>query len=111
MMRASMTVEPERRATITNLNGWISVAKNAVWVIGLVAVGAMKLNSIDNVNASQDEKISKIQEENKVLKASIDNIRDKQVDQLVMLTRLVTLAEQKSQNNTIATGVRNERSN
>lgn len=76
------------------LTRWAGVAKTAVWVFGLVAVGAIKINSIDNVNANQDEKITRIQEENKVIKATIDNINNKQTDQLVMLTKVLTLVEQ-----------------
>ena len=76
------------------LNKWIGVAKTAVWVFGLVAVGAIKINSIDNANIKQDESIARIQEENKVIKATIDNINNKQTDQLVMLTKVLTLIEQ-----------------
>lgn len=89
----AMTTDPQDRR-ITQINNWFSLAKSAVWVIGLVAILAMKLNSIDNVNANQDTQIAKTQEDVKVLKNSIDTIKDKQVDQLVMLTKLVTLAEQ-----------------
>ena len=78
----------------THFNSWVTLAKNAIWVLGLVAVGAIKLNSIDNVNAVQDEKIARIQEESKIIKATIDSINNKQVDQLVMLTKLLTIVEQ-----------------
>jgi hypothetical protein len=78
----------------SHFNSWVTLAKNAIWVLGLVAVGAIKLNSIDNVNAVQDEKIARIQEESKIIKATIDSINNKQVDQLVMLTKLLTIVEQ-----------------
>lgn len=90
--------ETDRRVS-TAFNSWVAIAKNAIWVLGLVSVGAIKINSIDNVNNTQDEKISKIQEENKAIKATIDNINNKQVDQLVMLTKLLTIVEQSSQSN------------
>ena len=91
-MRAIMTVKTED--SITNVNNWVVLLKNAFWILGLVAVAAIKLNSIDNVNNSQDEKIARIQKDNEVLKATIDSINNKQIDQLVMLTKLVTIAEQ-----------------
>lgn len=91
-MRAIMTVKTED--SITNVNNWVILLKNAFWILGLVAVAAIKLNSIDNVNNSQDEKIARIQKDNEVLKATIDSINNKQIDQLVMLTKLVTIAEQ-----------------
>lgn len=81
-------------ANVERLNQWFILAKNALWVFALVAVVAIKLNSIDNVNTTQDQKILRVEEDTKVLKATIDNINNKQVDQLVMLTKLVTIAEQ-----------------
>lgn len=78
----------------SKFNSWITIARNAIWVVGLVVVVAIKLTSIDNVNVSQEEKIARIQEENKVIKATIESINNKQVDQLVMLTRLLTIVEQ-----------------
>lgn len=89
-----LTVDSNSDESVDRLNSWIGVAKTAVWVVGLVALGAIKLNSIDNVNANQDEKITRIQEENKVIKATIDNINNKQTEQLVMLTKLITIVEQ-----------------
>lgn len=91
-MRATMTIEEDNK--INTVNNWITLMKNAIWILGLVAIAAIKLNSIDNVNSSQDEKITRIQKDNEVLKATIDNINNKQVDQLVMLTKLLTIAEQ-----------------
>lgn len=91
-MRATMTIQDDNR--INNVNNWITLLKNAIWILGLVAVAAIKLNSIDNVNASQDERITRIQKDNEILKSTIDSINNKQVDQLVMLTKLLTIAEQ-----------------
>ena len=96
--------ETDRRLAATHFNSWVALAKNAIWVLGLVAVGAIKLNSIDNVNTTQDEKISRIQEENKVIKNTIDNINNKQVDQLVMLTKLLTIVEQSNDTHTNSKG-------
>lgn len=80
--------------TLASANSWISLARSAIWIIGLVAVLSMKINSIDNTNNLQDAQIAKTQEELRVLKGNIEAIKDKQVDQLVMLTKLVTIAEQ-----------------
>lgn len=85
---------------VTTVNNWFSLAKSAVWVIGLVAVLSMKISSIDSINTRQDEQITKTEQEIKALKSSFDAIKDKQVDQLVMLTRVLTLVEQGSNNNT-----------
>lgn len=91
-MKATMTIEEDNK--VSNINNWFTLVKNGIWVLGLVAIVAIKLNSIDNVNASQDEKIARIQKDNEQLKSTIDNINNKQVDQLVMLTKLLTIAEQ-----------------
>lgn len=93
-----MTIEPTKPTDLTNINNWFALAKNAMWIFCLVAVASMKLNSIDNVNESQNGKIERIEQDNKVLKATIAGIQDKQVDQLVMLTKLVAIAENERNN-------------
>jgi len=93
-IKTHITLDSAGNSNIDTITKWIGVAKTAVWVFGLVAIGAIKLNSIDNVNTNQDEKITRIQEENKVIKTTIDSINSKQTDQLVMLTKLLTIVEQ-----------------
>ena len=95
-VQTHITLDATESTPVDTITKWIGVAKTAVWVFGLVAIGAIKLNSIDNVNTNQDEKIARIQEENKVIKATIDSINNKQTDQLVMLTKLLTIIEQQS---------------
>jgi hypothetical protein len=95
--RASISIDEDPK--VTTINNWFMLAKNAIWILCLVAVASIKLNSIDNINAAQDDRIARIQKDNEALKATIDSINNKQVDQLVMLTKLLTITEQQGTNN------------
>lgn len=95
--KARITVEDTETPEAARFNGWVTIAKNAIWVIGLIALGVLKLSNIDAINNAQDEKLARMQEENKLIKANIDSINNKQVEQLVMLTKLVTIAEQRQE--------------
>jgi len=84
--------EPESEQ-VAKANRWFSLAKNIVWVLGFVAIVVYKINTLDNADAKQVDDINRVKIEVKTLQADINGIKSSQVDQLVMLTRLLTIVE------------------
>lgn len=79
--------------SIRETNRWFSLAKNIAWALGIIFIICYKINAVDNTNAKQDDDIKRTQVEVKSLRDDITSIRGSQTDQLVMLTKLITIAE------------------
>lgn len=100
-MIKGINIVTDRRDPDTQLperaNNWFSLAKNVAWIGGIVVVVTVTITSFSNanntINAKQDDQIARTALEVKELKADINVIKGSQTDQLVMLTKLLTIAE------------------
>lgn len=91
--------DPENEETLSEAaNRWFSLAKNIVWIIGIVTVASFYVSNNNNTNAQQDDKIKQSQIDIGELRAAINAINKSQTDQLVILTKLVTIAENNRDN-------------